>query len=285
MLRCAFSQGHGKAAEELGLEYAVHEDFAKAIPTYHEGVKFGSEVSANALRSIFKNVNNSKRAPALDRARAERYAILADALYRNPDLRFPNLDKVLPLPPAALPKWDGNRRTLINAAKAVVPAALPPDPASNPASRRTGRANIPEGYVLPDRPQLDVDPAYETTRAEASGYWLARLMYPRSERHAEWDAAQVPVRYAEGELFDRTRPGLVHEDGRILFHYLGAPVEMPKPAMDPYAARGIAREVIRPEPARVCNGGRGCPMTGIWQADVALTHPLQLAWNRWDRQS
>ena len=29
------------------------------------------------------------------------------------------LDKVLPLPPAALPFWDGKRQTLIDAAKAV----------------------------------------------------------------------------------------------------------------------------------------------------------------------
>ena len=56
-----------------------------------------------------------------DKARAERYSVFGDALYTNPDLRFPNLDKVLPLPPAPLPKWDSNKQTLIDAAKAVVP--------------------------------------------------------------------------------------------------------------------------------------------------------------------
>ncbi|WP_219553143.1 DUF6396 domain-containing protein [Klebsiella pneumoniae] len=29
-------------------------------------------------------------------------------------LKLPNLDKILPLPPAPLPKWDGNAKTLID---------------------------------------------------------------------------------------------------------------------------------------------------------------------------
>lgn len=53
--------------------------------------------------------------------------MLANALGRNPDLRFPNLDKVLPLLPVDLPKWDENKQTLSDAAKALVvqPAVLP----------------------------------------------------------------------------------------------------------------------------------------------------------------
>ncbi|MFG6449818.1 DUF6396 domain-containing protein [Roseateles sp. BYS180W] len=59
----------------------------------------------------------------IDIARAERYHSLADALFTNPDLRFPNLDRVLPLPPAKLPPWDGKPESLINAAKALRPSS------------------------------------------------------------------------------------------------------------------------------------------------------------------
>jgi hypothetical protein len=53
----------------------------------------------------------------VDRVRAKRYGLLNDILRNNPDLRFPNLDKILPLPPAELPPWDGKRASLINVVK------------------------------------------------------------------------------------------------------------------------------------------------------------------------
>jgi hypothetical protein len=55
----------------------------------------------------------------VDKARAQRYNALSDALLRNPDLRFPNLDRILPLPPAELPRWDGDTTSLVQAAIGV----------------------------------------------------------------------------------------------------------------------------------------------------------------------
>jgi hypothetical protein len=226
--------------------------------------------------------------PIGDTARSERYGILGDALYLNPDLRFPNLDKVLPLPPAPLPRWDGNKQSLIDAAKAVVPTPGPPlKPAANAASQRVGRAHVPEDRVLPEQPQAAVPAQYETTAAPIGGYWLAQLMSPRGERHGTWNAEQLPMRYAIGELFDRTRPGLHDTDGRVLFHYVGEPVARPTSManVDPRVARGIAREVARSEPRLECLGNRPCPATGIWQASVADDHPMAAVFNQWNRQS
>jgi len=288
MVQCAYAQGHGKAAYELSLEYEViQKDYARAVPVLHEGVKMGSEDSANSLGSIFDSIAENKGAPATDHARADRYRVLANALYFNPDLRLPNLDKVLPLPPAPLPKWDGNKKTLIDAAKGVVPT---PGPASAPpaAPQRTDRAFIPEGFVLPETPQSRVPAQWETTSAPVAGYWLARLMHPCTERQHQWNADQLPLRYAEGELFDRTRPGLVPEDGRIQFHYMGQPVSTPPAAAlpaNPRVAQGVAREVDQPEPALQCTGDHPCPATGIWQARVADDHPLAATFNQWHRQS
>ena len=288
MLECAFAQGEGRAAYELGITLEVgDEDTARALKVLHAGVMMGSEGSASALDSSFRH-GDSLVGRATDPARAARYAVLAGALYTNPDLRFPNLDKVLPLPPAPLPKWDSNKQTLIDAAKAVVPVLpVAPTSASSPAAQRTGRAHIPEGYVLPDKAQEIVPAQYETTKAPIGGYWRAQLQQPSSARHADWDAAQMPMRYAQGELFDRTRPGLTDTDGRILFHYLGEPVSQPVAVTvnNPLVARGIAREVTAPEPALKCPGHRRCPATGIWHASVAEDHPMAAVFNQWNRQS
>ncbi|HHL4080601.1 MULTISPECIES: tetratricopeptide repeat protein [Burkholderia] len=139
MLECAVAQGNGLAAYELGTTIVgdraeLSENNERALKTLHDGVKFGSAESAAYLFGAFDDgdpvVGNMK-----DRARAERYSVLADRLERDPDLRLPNLDKVVPLPPAKLPKWDGNKETLIDAAKAVT--SVPESsvkPAAHPVS-------------------------------------------------------------------------------------------------------------------------------------------------------
>jgi hypothetical protein len=103
-----------------------------------------------------------------------------------------------------------------------------------------------------------------------------------------WDASQLPLRYDKGESFDRTRPGLVPEDGRIYFHYLGqlvpAPVTPPMPS-NPYVAQGVAREADLPLPVQQCSGDERCPQTGIWSASVPADHPMAKGFNQWHRQS
>ena len=288
MLECSFAQGNPKGAFELGLTLDVADkDYPRALKVFHEGTKFGSEEAASYLGSSFRT-GDPLVGGIKDMARGDRYGALGDMLRRDPDLRLPNLDKVLPLPPASLPKWDGNKRTLVDAAKAVVPTPGPaPQPPASAASQRTGRAHIPEGYMLPDQPQVEVEAQYETTSAPKTGYWLAQLMYPRNERHARWNAEQLPLRYAAGELFDRTRPGLVDEDGRIRFHYLGQAVPVPviEVPVNPRVAQGIAREATLPEPPLECLGDERCPATGIWAASVSDEHPHAAVFNHWSRQS
>ena len=43
----------------------------------------------------------------IDKERARRYRLIQDELDRNPSARFPDIDKIVPLPPAALPAWNG----------------------------------------------------------------------------------------------------------------------------------------------------------------------------------
>jgi TPR repeat protein len=118
MVMCAYKQGHGPAAHDLGVTAEVFNNFAKALEYYQAGTRFGSEKSAVALRIMFDTKNWSSRDKqeqiALkeieilpDPQRKSRYGQISDALDLNPDLKLTRLDQVLPLPPKALPAWKG----------------------------------------------------------------------------------------------------------------------------------------------------------------------------------
>jgi len=286
MLECGFAQGNGAAAHQLAMTLKnVDEDYARALRIYHEGVKLGCMDCANALSVSFGLVR-PMTGNVIDKARDERYSTLYEALELNPDLRFPNLDKVLPLPPAELPTWDGKRETLVDAAKALVakPAEKP-----TPGSQRTGRAHIPQGHVLrhqrpaPRRPRAD-------THATCSGYWLPRLNVSAGreyrEHEAAWERAQVPQRYAEGEAFETMDRRSMGAYARIapstVWHYLGEAVPV-SVAPHPRVAQGIARASRVPEPLLFCKGMLPCPRTGVWGGQVSREHPLARLYNRWDR--
>ena len=187
MLECAFSQGSGAAALELGVTFRI-DDPTRALELLHTGVKFGCEKCAGYLSSSFRRGDKPVQAGP-DTSRADRYHALANALYHNPDLRFPNLDKVLPLPPAQLPQWDMSApKTLIDAAKAVVPAASsPPQQAPAPTSQRTSQLESTERGMLASNTRVAQGIAREADlpapvvrcsgagRCLVTGIWQARV--------------------------------------------------------------------------------------------------------------
>lgn len=174
MLECAFAQGYGDAAEELAFVYArpkTAEAKRRALGILHEGVKLGSAKCASALSVEFDgfNLTNGRNLPGgIDKARSQRYRVLKDVLeHAQGRLKLPNLDKVLPLPPASLPKWDGNAKTLVDAAKPVsLPAVL------LKSSAREGRSFVPDGHAVA---ALDHSvPAISGVQSvPMTGYWLA----------------------------------------------------------------------------------------------------------------
>jgi uncharacterized protein len=56
-------------------------------------------------------------------------------------------------------------------------------------------------------------------------------------------------------------------------------------AVEPRAARGLLREVARPEPLLSCACDLVCPVSGVWQPWVAADHPLQAIVNQYWRQA
>jgi hypothetical protein len=228
MLECAFAQGYGDAGEKLSLIYArPHTPEAKlrALEVLHEGVKLGCANCAHSLASEFRgfDLSSGHNLPGhVDTSRADRYFVLGDALeHYDGRLKLPNLDKILPLPPAPLPKWDGNKQTLIDAAKAVT---LPPR--ARQGAMLHGREFMPEGHgVLPlaHSPYAVAgdQPVPET------GYWLA--LYSPSMTGAAKPAyarGQFPERYQTGERFEASRFEWL-SPAEVQWQYLGEARRLP----------------------------------------------------------
>ena len=148
MLRCAYAQEYPLASLHLGVSLNATKNFDEALRALHNGVKFGSEASANYLAASFSSINELTGL-IHDLERADRYMAIGDMLHLNPDLRLPNLDKVLPLPPAILPYWDGDKQSLIDGAKPVK-AVSPDDVASRFHNLGTPVAQTPQAKYMPD---------------------------------------------------------------------------------------------------------------------------------------
>lgn len=284
MLECAFGQGYGEAAFSLHYLYKhkgnTKEDKARALAILHEGVKLGSQSCAGGLASDFRgpDIQTDTIVPFIDKARAERYQVLSNALRFNPLRRFPNLDKVLPLPPAPLPRWDGKRETLLKAAMAVTPPKAAPKP--NAASQRTERERLDAAYDF-----RETDDITGEQNAPFAGYWRPTAAH-EAEPVRTHLAGILPRLYLPGEPFEQPRypegtgrgaiPGVVWQ--RLLT------VRYNHGAVEPQAVAGQAREVARPEPHCVCEADEACPITGTWQPWIALDHPLRHAVNQTWRQ-
>lgn len=304
MLKCSYAQDNKEAAYDLGVSLNVSmEDYQGALQVLHNGVKFGSSDCASYLSASFDDIE-PLTGNTVDKDRSDRYYTLGDALRGNPDLRFPNLDKVLPLPPAKLPQWDGEMDSLVNAAKGVIPV---PPPKPTAGAERTGRAHIPNGYglaevaepqpptdelarVVPEKVGQRVSVAEQPEGATVpfSGYWLPQLAQAAHDWMREWNARQVPQRHALGEPFEPVDRRGMGEYARVVtvkWHYRGEAVPLPEEAAPPFVVQGVARLSAQPQPPLACVGALPCPRPGIWQASVADAHPSAKRFNRWDRQT
>ncbi|HGF4017465.1 MULTISPECIES: SEL1-like repeat protein [Burkholderia] len=113
MFQCAADQGHADAANYLGVTFQNDKDFMKASQAFQKSVEAGSSQSALLLEESFDAKAGRNPLYALgaqpDAERSRRYNLigvfLRDNDGRNP--KVPDIDKIVPLPPAKLPPWDG----------------------------------------------------------------------------------------------------------------------------------------------------------------------------------
>lgn len=294
MLECSLDQGYGPAAYSLftlqawprstdgsrsGPRTAATK--ALALQTLQQGVRLGCADCANNLRVEFDHPDDlaDMLVPHLDKARSKRYSVLTNALQSNPDLRLPNLDKILPLPPAQLPQWNGDKNALIEAAKGITPRLRASTPGA--ASQRDGHAHVDGAY--------DLRPCGDTTSdstAPCAGYWGPTAPGGSAQLQA-YLASMPPGLYRPGETFDKVyepaSTGAAPVGGLAWQRFVT--VRRDHTAVTPVAVAGVAREVPLAEPALSCAVGTPCPVTGVWQPWLASDHPARVALNEPWRQA
>ncbi len=293
MFECALAQGYGPAAQELEYMYEVprapdgrelgrrtRETLDRVMRVVHEGVKGGCQYCADNLGSEFDRPRDLETmfVPFIDKARGQRYHMLGNALRFNPERRFPNLDRILPLPPAPLPPWDGKRESLLAAAMAVVPE--PAAPVSTEASLRKGRYFLDSAYAF--RPIAETTDALQ---APVAGYWQPKAPQGSAEVQA-FLASIVPGLYGKGEPFEQPRipNGIETNTTSGIVWQRVLTVRNNGGAVAPRTALRLSREVARPLKHVECDGNKNCAITGTWQPWLAPGHPLEQEVNQEWRQ-
>lgn len=206
MRRCAAEQGHGKAAGALGVNLKNKEEYQEALKVFQLGVAAGDETSASWLKDGFRGPPPSDKLDYLgqqeDLERADRYekiwSLLADYSYADP--KVPEINQILPLPPAKLPAWDGKLQWL----EARL-ANVPPEQPSEALIRQLAKAKLLDpatGRPTPASPDfIKVSGVAPTCNSGQScpqpGYWTVAYLSPRSYSVAEGDSIG---RFERGDL-------------------------------------------------------------------------------------
>jgi TPR repeat protein len=112
MYQCAMEQGHGVAAYSIAMYRKVRRQYSEAVPAFQEAVKSGHVLAAGFLAGGFVTTNANEElfymALESDPERARRYRLIDEFLdrYENLGAKVPDIDQIVPLPPAKLPAWD-----------------------------------------------------------------------------------------------------------------------------------------------------------------------------------
>jgi TPR repeat protein len=218
MRRCAAEQGLGTAARALAVDLKNSKQYRDALEVFQLGVAAGDETSAGWLDDSFRGPEPTDELDYLDLPkdleRAERYKtiwrILARYSYAHP--KVPEINEILPLPPAKLPPWDGKLQWL-EAREANVP---PEKPSPEMIQRLTQDLKLdPDtGKPMPgakgfSQAHLSAAPCVAGSQCPVSGYWqvvdYSTLRTP--------DGQPVMRHFKQGETFPVVQ--MQYEEERI----------------------------------------------------------------------
>ncbi len=212
MRQCAADQGSKEAAGALGINLKNSALYQEAASAFQRGVRSGDSMSASFLEDGFKGPPQSDEfnylALPFDAERSRRYKAIWKFLIandgRNP--KVPDIDKIVPLPPAKLPEWDGTFQW-----QKEQDAAVPPQkPADDLVQRLAREKNLDPATGLPlttssKTERLPLGTKVRTgERCPQGGRWcvphVARIK-PDATRY-----------FKEGDVM----PPLVYEDPRLI---------------------------------------------------------------------
>ena len=113
MYKCAMAQGNRSAGRKYAVYLQGSELYQEALQGFQIAIRNGDDTSASQLASAFEGPPASDElyylAVQQDDERVDRYNRISDFLTRHEHLgaKVPDLDDIVPLPPATLPEWDG----------------------------------------------------------------------------------------------------------------------------------------------------------------------------------
>ncbi|HEX8586440.1 SEL1-like repeat protein [Pseudomonas sp.] len=206
MRRCAAEQGHGAAANILGVYLQDNGAHADALEAFQLGVAAGDESSSSFLQNGFRGPEPTDELYYLgleeDLERAERYKtiwrILARYSYAHP--KVPEINDILPLPPARLPPWDGKLQWL-EALEANVP---PEKPSPELIQRLTQDLKLDPatGRPMPgakgfSQAHLSADQCVAGSKCPVSGWWQ---VVEHWELHTA-DGQSIVRHFEQGDVF------------------------------------------------------------------------------------
>ena len=180
MRRCAAEQGEGEAASNLGINLQGKGLYQEAVEAFQLGVAAGDDTSASFLASEFSGPAPSNTLDYLgqqkDAERSRRYKaiwkMLADYSYLHPSV--PEINDIVPLPPAPLPAWDGKLKWV----ETYNANTEPPKPgeALIVELAKAKQLNPATGRPLPSSPDFDKNAAIVLLcktgePCPKSGYW------------------------------------------------------------------------------------------------------------------
>ncbi|HCT2281377.1 TPA: sel1 repeat family protein, partial [Klebsiella pneumoniae] len=173
-------QGEGKAANSLGNMLAIYKKYPEAVEVFQLGVAAGDSTSAGFLMHGFSGPEPTDRlfylALEKDPERARRYeqigAVLAKYSWAHPVV--PEINDIVPLPPAPLPEWDGKLKWL-EEWEANIPPPVP-DAALIEKLAQAKQLNPATGRPLPTSPDFEKDSVARLQCRSGepcpqSGYW------------------------------------------------------------------------------------------------------------------
>jgi len=195
MYQCAVDQGFGAAATTLGIDLKNKKLYPEAVKTFQKGVAEGNPMSASFLESGFNGplVTNQLDylALAYDPERVRRYELIWKFLTSRTDLGFkpklPDIEQIVPLPPAPLPPWDGTFQWQ----KEHDAAVPPPKPADELIQRLSKQKNLDPatGLPVPPPPRLPLGSTAQTgQRCPQGGVWRTH------------PGAMVSARFRKGDI-------------------------------------------------------------------------------------
>jgi hypothetical protein len=206
MRRCAAEQGQGPAARALGVDLKYAKHYREALEAFQLGVAAGDESSAGRLDDGFRGPEPNNQMYFMDLhadlERSERYKtiwrILARYSYAHP--KVPEINEILPLPPAKLPPWDGKLQWL-EAREANIP---PEKPSPELIQRLTHDLKLdPDtGKPMPgakgfSQAHLSAAPCVAGSQCPVSGYWQV-VEYSTLRTH---NGQPVIRHFEQGETF------------------------------------------------------------------------------------